>query len=70
MGQVTKLGLSCYLVWHQLIAKPGDKTATVSWPDPYVKDDQFALVHGEAKYLKYNFDIKNLPVNEKKQFYI
>ena len=32
MGQVTKLQLSCYLV---MLAKPGNKTATVSWPDPY-----------------------------------
>ena len=32
MGQFTKLRLSCYLV---LIAKPGNKTATVPWPDPY-----------------------------------
>ena len=33
MGQVTELRLSCYLV--QLIAKPGNKTAAVWWPDPY-----------------------------------
>ena len=28
---------SCLVTWfcYQLIAKPGDKTATVSWPDPY-----------------------------------
>ena len=40
MGQVTKLQLSCYQVLlsidsNQLIAKPGNKTATVSKPDPY-----------------------------------
>ena len=38
IGQVTKLWLSCYLVLlsiYQLIAKPGNKTASVSWPDPY-----------------------------------
>ena len=49
MGQVTKLRLSCYLVLlskrpinlislslslYQLIAKPGNKTATVPWPNP------------------------------------
>ena len=33
LGQVTKLRLSCYLVLL-LIAKPGNKTAAVSWPDP------------------------------------
>ena len=35
MGQVTKLW--CLVTWfcYQLIAKPGNKTATVSWPDPY-----------------------------------
>ena len=32
IGQVTKVGLSCYLV---LIAKPGNKTAPPSWPDQY-----------------------------------
>ena len=28
---------SCLVTWfcYQLIAKPGDKTAPVSWPDPY-----------------------------------
>ena len=28
----------CPIAWfcYQLIAKPGDKTATVPWPDPYV----------------------------------
>ena len=28
----------CLVTWfcYQLIAKPGNKTATVSWPDPYV----------------------------------
>ena len=33
MGQFTKLRLSWYLV---LISKPGNKTAIVSWPYPYV----------------------------------
>ena len=34
MGQVTKCG--CLVTWfcYQLIAKPGNKTATVSWSDP------------------------------------
>ena len=32
MGQVMELRLSCYLVL--LSAKPGNKTATVSWPYP------------------------------------
>ena len=36
MGQVTKLRLFCYLFCNQLIAKPGNKTAIVPWPDPYV----------------------------------
>ena len=28
----------CLVTWfcYQLIAKPGNKTATVSWPDPYI----------------------------------
>ena len=33
MGEVTKLWLSCSLVLLSLIAKPGNKTASVSWPD-------------------------------------
>ena len=33
MGQVTKLVVTWFS--YQLIAKPGNKTATVSWPDPY-----------------------------------
>ena len=41
MGQVTKLWLSYYLVLlsidSKLIAKPGNKTAKVSLPDPYKK---------------------------------
>ena len=30
----------CLVTWfcYQLIAKPGNKTATVSWPDPYDED--------------------------------
>ena len=30
----------CLVTWfcYQLIAKPGNKTATVPWPDPYVVD--------------------------------
>ena len=35
MGQVTELWLSFTLFGYQLIAKPGNKTAAVSWPDPY-----------------------------------
>ena len=35
MGQVMELRLYCYLVCYQLIAKPGNKTAPVSWPNPY-----------------------------------
>ena len=35
MGQAVELWLSCYLVCYQLIAKQGNKTATVPWPDPY-----------------------------------
>ena len=33
MGRVTELRLSWFC--YQLIAKPGNKTATVPWPDPY-----------------------------------
>ena len=33
MGQVTELWLSCYLILLS-IAKPGNKPATVPWPDP------------------------------------
>ena len=40
MGQVTKVRLSCYLV---LIAKPGNKTAAPSWPDPYSIKFKFHL---------------------------
>ena len=35
MGKAMKLWLSCYLFCYQLITKPGNKTGTVSWPDPY-----------------------------------
>ena len=35
MGQVKKLWLSCYLVLLSIGSKPGNKTAEVSWPDPY-----------------------------------
>ena len=37
MGQITKVRLSCF-TWfcYHLIAKPGNKTATPSWPDPYL----------------------------------
>ena len=32
----------CLVTWfcYQLIAKPGKKTATVSWPDPYMQIDR------------------------------
>ena len=38
VGQVKKL--DCLVTWfcYQLIAKPGNKTATVSWPYPCVED--------------------------------
>ena len=38
----------CLVTWfcYQLIAKPGNKTATVSWPDPYVH------------YMKYHINIE------------
>ena len=36
MGQVTKLRLSRSWFCYQLITKPGNKTAAVLWPDPYV----------------------------------
>ena len=36
MGQVTELWLSCYLVLLSTDSKKaGNKTAAVSWPDPY-----------------------------------
>ena len=38
-GQVTKLRLSCSWFCYQLIAKPGNKTTTVLWPDPHVSWD-------------------------------
>ena len=36
----------CLVTWfcYQLIAKPGNKTATVSWPDPYVMDHLWVKV--------------------------
>ena len=35
---VTSQNCDCHVTWfcYQLIAKPGNKTATVSWPDPYI----------------------------------
>ena len=35
-SQVTKLWLSCCLVLHQLMARPGSGTAAFSWPDPHI----------------------------------
>ena len=35
MGQVAKVSLSCYLVLLSFDSKPGNKTATPSWPDTY-----------------------------------
>ena len=35
MGQVMKVWLSCYLVLLSFDSKPGNKTATRSWPDRY-----------------------------------
>ena len=37
---------SCLVTWfcYRLIAKPGNKTATVSWPDPYIDDIGCSLV--------------------------
>ena len=39
MGQVRSRNCGCLVTWfcYQLIAKPGNKTAAVSWPDPYVQ---------------------------------
>ena len=45
MGQVAELGnFGCLVTWfcYQLIAKSGNKTAAVSWPDPYALVDQLA----------------------------
>ena len=41
---------SCLVTWfcYQLIAKPGNKTATVSWPDPY--DIHFVTISLELLY--------------------
>ena len=35
---VRSRNFGCLVTWfcYQLIAKPGNKTATVSWPDPYI----------------------------------
>ena len=35
----------CIVTWfcYQLIAKPGNKTAAVLWPDPYVKQTVFVI---------------------------
>ena len=35
MGGVMEVWLSCYLVLLSMIAKPGNKTATLPWPLPY-----------------------------------
>ena len=36
---VRSQNFGCLVTWfcYQLIAKPGNKTATVSWPDPYIQ---------------------------------
>ena len=41
MGQVMKVQLSCYLV----LAKPGNKAATPSWPDPDTVWSCYCVVH-------------------------
>ena len=40
----------CLVTWfcYQLIAKPGNKTATVSWPDPYDLREYWLLKHGRC----------------------
>ena len=40
----------CLITWfcYQLIAKPGNKTATVSWPDPYVQNLIILWVYGQG----------------------
>ena len=43
MGQVMKVRLSCYLVCYQMIAKPGNKTAAPSWPNPYLVQAQSSI---------------------------
>ena len=48
MRQVKKVQMSCYLV---LIAKPSNKTAASSWPDPYGK------VWGIMRYADWQIDL-------------
>ena len=54
MGQVTKLWLSCYLVLLYLIAKPGNKTATVSWPQPYIYIYIYIYITSESMCIIFN----------------
>ena len=48
----------CLVTWfcYQLIAKPGNKTATPSWPDPYheILNLELLIIHLEAIYGKEN----------------
>ena len=46
----------CLVTWfcYQLIAKPGNKTATVPWPDPY---DAYCQLAVQEAYLIYPFSI-------------
>ena len=39
---------SCLVTWfcYQLIAKPGNKTAAVSWPDPYIYSYIYIYING------------------------
>ena len=42
----------CLVTWfcYQLIAKPGNKTATVSWPDPYNTDNGWSYYWNICNY--------------------
>ena len=51
MGQVMKVGLSCYLVLLSVDSKTGNKTSAPSWPDPYgnnVNDNFTQLYYSET----------------------
>ena len=55
----------CLVTWfcYQLIAKPGNRTATVSWPDPYMK---FSLVweFNKVKYKPSFVKVRSLKTTE------
>ena len=52
----------CHVTWfcYQLIAKPGNKTAAVPWPDPYGQACQIFNVTGQFVVWKPNWGVNNL----------